>query len=367
MNTSLTSKIEKEEHGVLHLRSGFEKYKDFFRNLLLSEYFIVYLIILYVLVLLPFIPNLANPANLSNIASNMWPLLIIAIGQTFVLLVAGIDLSQTAVMGVTSVVGAMFITEKMLPAKFEASIFWGVFLSEHGGPMAGDPWGIPVAVIAMILVGIAIGAVNGFSVTVFRMPPFMVTLISMMFFSAFAIFLTRSENIIYLPEGFTTLGNGTIGNISIPFIIALVVAIIAHFILRYTLLGRWFYSIGINPKTSKISGIPTTKVIVMAYVFSGFCASVAAILYSARLEGGRPTLGGTLLLDIIGANVIGGNSLFGGKGKVLWTLFGVMFFILLSNTLNLFNLSHFTINIVKGSIILVAALFDVIRTKLVSN
>jgi ribose/xylose/arabinose/galactoside ABC-type transport system permease subunit len=102
-------------------------------------------------------------------------------------------------------------------------------------------------------------------------------------------------------------------------------------------------------------------------MFSGFCAAVASILYSARLEGGRPTLGDNLLLSVVGATVIGGTSLFGGKGKVKWTFFGVIFFVLLENSLTKMNLSAFYIDVVKGSVILLAALVDVTRTRLMAR
>jgi ribose/xylose/arabinose/galactoside ABC-type transport system permease subunit len=103
-------------------------------------------------------------------------------------------------------------------------------------------------------------------------------------------------------------------------------------------------------------------------MFAGFCAAVAAIIYSARLQGGRPTLGGgSLLLDIIGATVIGGTSLAGGKGKVTWTFVGVVFFVLLSNTLNSMGLSAFYIDVVRGGIILAAAALDVTRTRLLAR
>ncbi len=95
--------------------------------------------------------------------------------------------------------------------------------------------------------------------------------------------------------------------------------------------GRQVYAIGTNRRAAKVSGVPTVRVIILVYMFSGFCAAVAGILYSARLEGGRPTLGDNLLLDVVGATVIGGTSLFGGKGKIKWTFFGVMFFVLLEN------------------------------------
>jgi ribose/xylose/arabinose/galactoside ABC-type transport system permease subunit len=110
------------------------------------------------------------------------------------------------------------------------------------------------------------------------------------------------------------------------------------------------------------------RVVTLVFMFAGFCAAVAAILYSARLEGGRPTIGGGVaLLDIIGATVIGGTSLAGGKGKVSWTFIGVVFFVLLSNTLNYMRLSAFHIDVVKGAIILAAAFFNVMRTRLLAR
>jgi ribose/xylose/arabinose/galactoside ABC-type transport system permease subunit len=128
------------------------------------------------------------------------------------------------------------------------------------------------------------------------------------------------------------------------------------------------YSIGTNRRASNISGVPTQRTIILVYMFSGFCAAVASIMYSARLQIGQPSLGGgNLLLDIIGAAVIGGTSLFGGKGSVRGTLFGVAFFVLLLNILNAMRLSPFIIDAVKGLIILIAALFDITRSRLLNR
>jgi ribose/xylose/arabinose/galactoside ABC-type transport system permease subunit len=132
--------------------------------------------------------------------------------------------------------------------------------------------------------------------------------------------------------------------------------------------GRQMYSIGTNRRASEISGIPSRSVITRVYMFSGFCAAIAAILYSARLGFGQPSLGGgNLLLDIIGAAVIGGTSLFGGRGSVRGTLFGVAFFVLLLNILNAMRLSPFVIDAVKGGVILTAALLDITRTRLINR
>jgi ribose transport system permease protein len=108
-------------------------------------------------------------------------------------------------------------------------------------------------------------------------------------------------------------------------------------------------------------------VVVLAYVLSGFCAAVGSILYSARLEAGRPTLGRDLLLDVIGAAVIGGISLFGGKGKVLGAVYGVLFFVVLDNSLNKMPLDFYSIDIIKGCVILMAAVLDALRTRIAAN
>jgi ribose/xylose/arabinose/galactoside ABC-type transport system permease subunit len=344
--------------------------KSWFRQILLSDYFVLYLTIAYVLMLWPIIPPVMSTRNINNVLSNMWPLLVIASGQTFVLLVAGIDLSQTANMALTSVIGAVIMTNRVNPVLFEKSPLWGVWLNEDGSRLADSAWAMPVAVIVMLVIGLLIGLLNGVCVARLRMPPFMVTLIAMMFYSALAIYLPKSENIMGMPAAFVNLGRGKIFDLfgvevlTVPMLISLTLVALAIIFLSRTIFGRWIYATGFNPKASEISGIPTTKVIIMAYMLSGMFAAVGAALYSARMRMGRPTLGSSILLDIVGANVIGGVSLAGGKGSVRGTLLGVLFFVLLSNTLGLLNLSFHTIDIVKGLVILGACLLDVIRTRI---
>lgn len=353
-------------------------------DLVLSDFFVLYMSLAYVAVLAPFLPTLLAPGNVVNVLSNMWPLLVVAIGQTFVLAIGGIDLSQGSVVALASVVGAMLITTGTDPAVLSKAPVWGLVLSPEGGPLAGLPWGLLGAVAAMVAVAALVGLLNGTAVAALNMPAFMVTLVSMLTVSAFAIWLTQSENIAQLPANFVQLGKGDIVSIYIgaketsqiprreiysfvtyPMVIALGLALVAHVLLNATIFGRWVLSIGLNRKAAEISGIPVRRVIVTVYVIAAICAAVGSLLYSARLEAGRPTLGqGTFLLDVIGAAVIGGTSLFGGKAKIVWTFFGVLFFVLLSNTLNLMNLSAFQVDMVKGGVILGAALLDVLRTRL---
>ncbi len=356
--------------------------RRFFKRFLFSEYFILYISIAYFLILSVRIDALYQPLNLTNMLSNVWPLLAIATGQTIVLLIGGIDLSQTSIMAITSVAGAVIMSEQIDPMLFEKSPLWGTVLSEDGGLLAGYDASWVVAVGIMLLIGTLIGMLNGIAISRFQMPAFMVTLVTMSFFSALAIYVVKSENVRNLPEAYISLGKGDIISIYLgektreisrrdvlsfityPALIAAALAFTMNLILTRTVFGRHVYAVGTNRRAATVSGVPVARVTIMVYMLSGFCAAVASILYSARLEGGRPTLGDNLLLNIIGATVIGGTSLFGGKGKIKWTFFGVIFFVLLENSLTKMNLSAFYIDMVKGSIILVAALVDVTRTRL---
>lgn len=357
------------------------------RRLLVSEYFVLYLTITYFLAVALFFPALVEPRNLSNQLSNVWPLAAVAIGQTFVIIIAGIDLSLGATMGFASVAGAVVMTTAADKLLLGNSPLWGMLLTEQGGILAAHPLGAVAAVAVMLTVGLVIGCINGYFIARFRLPAFMMTLVTLMFFSSVAIWITQSQNIVNLPDSFNQLGSGDLVSVyfgekltpeikrrdilpfvTYPMLIALALAVVAHLVLSRSVFGRQVYAVGNNAKAAAISGIPVRRVIVIVFMIAGFCAAVAAVLYSARLEGGRPTIGGgSVLLDIIGATVIGGTSLSGGKGKIAWTMIGVLFFVLLSNTLNYMRLSAFHIDVVKGAIILAAALLDVLRTRLVAE
>jgi ribose/xylose/arabinose/galactoside ABC-type transport system permease subunit len=353
-------------------------------RVLLSDWFVLWLSLAYFVALMPFLPTLVTSANVANLLSNSWPLVVVALGQTFVMTIGGIDLSQGAVMGITSTLGAAVAATAADPDVLSKAPIWGLLISEEGGVLAGNVW---AAILVMLLAGAIIGAINGALIAWLDMPPFMVTLVSLITVGAFAIWLTQSENIRNLPETYVALGKGEIvsvyigpkeesqiprrqihGLIGYATLIAIALAIALHLLLERTAFGRQVLAVGANRKAAEISGVPVRRIIVLVFILSALCATVGAVLYSARLEAGRPTLGeGTFLLDVIGATVIGGTSLFGGKGKILWTVLGVLFFVLLSNTLNLMNLSTFHIDMVKGGVILAAALLDVARTHLLRS
>jgi ribose/xylose/arabinose/galactoside ABC-type transport system permease subunit len=344
------------------------------RRLLTSDYFVLYVSIVYVLVLAPFVSGLLATDNLRGVLTNMWPLLVIAIGQTFVLIGAGIDLSQTAVMALASVIGGALITQGVQADVFDKAPLYGVLMDDKGGLLNGVHGQMVLAILAMAVTGAVIGLLNGSAVSRLRLPPFMVTLVSLTFFGAVAIWLTKSERVGNLPLSYLDLSETPVHGwevgplmVTPAFLLAAGVVVVAHVLLSKTIFGRWLYAVGTNEPTARISGVPVARTLTLSYVFSGACAALGGMLYSSQLGIGQPSFDSNILLDIVGATVIGGTSLFGGKGKIKWTVFGVLFYALLANTLDLLDLAFYTVTIVKGSVILAAVLLDTVRQRLAGS
>jgi ribose transport system permease protein len=308
---------------------------------------VLFLTLGYFLAVWPMLPGFGK-ADLGNVFANMLPLLAVAIGQTVVLIGGGIDLSVTAVIGLSSVTGAYLMT-----AGPESAV---------GGPVP-----VGVGVCAMIGVGMVVGLLNGLFITLLKMPPFIVTLTMMMLVSGVAVWLTQSRNIWNLPESFTAISSGGIGLVPYALIVVAALALLMHLTLERSVYGQWLFAVGSNAKAALVSGVPVKRMIILSYVLCGACAAVSGILYTARLRTGSPVHGERILLDVIGAVVIGGTSLFGGRGKVLWTVFGVLFLTLLTITLNLLDLSYAVVMIVKGAVILAAAVLDLLRNRMLAG
>jgi ribose/xylose/arabinose/galactoside ABC-type transport system permease subunit len=319
--------------------SGFVAMKAWGRRAVASDFLILWVALGYAGVLAPFTPGFLTAGNGVNLLLALLPLLLVALGETVVLITGGIDLALPSVLAVASVAGASVMS-------------------------GGDGWvAVGVGVWVMLLAGGMIGLVNGVAVAGLRMPPFIVTLTTMMFFSGVAVWWTRAETVGGLPAAFNALG----GQLAWALVFAGLLAVGVHGLLSRTLWGRWLYAVGHNERASRVSGVPVVGVVISAYVLSGLLGGAGAVLFTAQAESGSPVLGERLLLDVVGAAVIGGTSLFGGRGKVIWTLFGVLFIKLIDNTLNLLGLSYFTIMMVKGGVILLAALLDGVRRRIVTD
>lgn len=319
------------------------------KRFVFSQHLILLLCVVYWLAMIPLVPNWLSTASLANVVSGMLPLLVVAIGETYVLITGQIDLSVTSVMAMSAVVGASVMTG-------------------DGGYLADSAMAAPVGVLIMLAVGAAVGALNGFCVTMLGMPSFMVTLASMMFLSGSAIWFnashTSTSSIGNLPEAFVMIGGATIGFLPhLELVVVVMVTLGAAMVLDRTVFGQSLYAVGINRKAAEVSGIRVRRVMFGAFVVCGICASITSIFLTSRLATGTPVLARGMLLDIVGAVVIGGTSLFGGKGRISWTVFGVLFLVLIDNSLRMRGESDTIVLIVKGSVILAAAIIDAARNR----
>ena len=310
---------------------------------LIEQPVLVLMVILF-LAVLPFRPEIASRANFEVLLLSTALLLVLALGQGFVLISGGIDLAVPAVMSLASVVGASLLAP--------------------GGLLEGTSVGVPVAVSVMLLLGAGVGALQGAAVAVLKMPSLLVSLASLMTLGGMATWYTHSQRIT-VPPGFVEIWYVRWLGIPCPLLIVLALAILAHLALSTTVFGRRLYAVGHSPRTSRVSGVPVARTLVLAYAISGFGAGLAAVLYTARLYTGSPQLAqNEVLMDCIGAAVIGGTSLFGGKGHVAGIALGALFLSLVSDSLNLLGLRHWHVIMVKGGVILLAAFLDSMHNRL---
>ena len=320
------------------------------RTLFLSEYVVLVLTGLYVLCLMPIVPEIASLDTAQEVLVAMLPLLILAIGQTFVLVIAGIDLSITSTIAMSSVVAASIMTADggYLGGKRAGPCrpAWRPSCSS-GSRSGAAQWVLHHAARHAGLYG-DVGGTNAA-----ERRRHLVHLVSLDFDQhrgpAGRLHRYRIRATSSVSTGPSSL---------LPF-----VALAAHYILARSILGRWLFAIGQNPRAALVSGVPVKRAMLAAYMLCAACAAIASIIYTGRLETGTPVLGQRVLLDVVGAAVIGGVSLFGGKGKVLWVVFGVLFLSVIDKGLQLLGLSQFVVFAVKGGVILLAAILDALRNR----
>ena len=222
---------------------------------------------------------------------------------------------------------------------------------------------VPVTIIVCILISMIIGLVNGVLISFLNLPPFIATLGTMSIVRGAAYTVTAGQPIYTFPTGFTAVA-GRVGGIPLwSTLIMVVVMVLGWYILKYTRVGRFTYAVGGNENCAKLSGIDLKKVKCFVYMFSGFCCGVAALLLTSRLDSAVPTNADGQEMDAIAAVVIGGTSMSGGEGSMVGTLIGILIIGIISNGLNLLGVAQGPQKMVKGLIIVVAVIIDVIRRK----
>jgi ribose transport system permease protein len=303
-----------------------------------NNWMTIAIFLIVVIAVAVFVPTFFQPANLINVARQSSIVGVVAIGMTFVILSGGIDLSVGSILALSGVSMAMFINAGMIPG---------------------------VAVLMALVIGVASGIVNGIGVAILKIQPFIVTLATTVAILGIALRVTNGGPQSFDNAGalFNFLGSGDVFGLPGPFLVFVIIAIIGMLTLRYLSFGRFLYAIGGSPEAARLSGVPTSRTLIIAYAVSGLAAGLAGVMTASRLGVGAPTAGGLANLDAITAVVIGGTSLMGGTGGALGTVFGALLLAVLSNLMNLIGISPFDQQIVKGVVIILAVLFAMQATR----
>ncbi len=273
--------------------------------------------------------------NMLNVLRQVSTNLFLAAAMTMILIAGGIDLSVGSVMGFVGVMTASLIA-------------WYQF------PFAP-------AIIIGLLIGIAIGAINGFIISSTTLPPFIVTYSISSIFRGLAYVYTGAQPIRVTDESYVNFGAGYLGPIPLPVIYLLVVVAVVYIILGRTQLGRHIYAIGGNVKAALYSGVNIKRVKMFIYMFAGLMAALAGLALSARMYSGQPKAGDGAEMDAIAAVVLGGSSMAGGAGRIGGTVIGVLIIGILGNGLNLMGIDSFWQMVLKGIVILVAVYVDYVK------
>lgn len=290
---------------------------------------------LWVLLILGIALSIASPVfatsnNLLNVGLATSVTALLAVGQTFVIILGEIDLSVGSALSFSAVVTALTL--------------------RHHSLLLG--------LLAGIGVGAGIGLVNGLLVTKTRMPSFIATLAMMSVLAGLALQATGGNPVSVSNYDFQNIGQAYAAGVPIPVWIMVIVFIVFGLLLARTRFGRYVYATGDNREAARLSGIPTAVVIVLAFVISGCLAALAGFIITARLSTAEPTAGTGMELESIAAVIIGGTSLAGGRGDMLGTVVGALILGVIDNGMNLLNVSPFLQSVVKGVVILLAVLLD---------
>ncbi|GAA5051464.1 ABC transporter permease [Nocardia callitridis] len=277
-------------------------------------------------------PSFLTADNLFNLGSQTSVNAVMAVGVTLVIITGGIDLSVGSVSALSGVLGVML-------------------MADYGfGPVLG--------ILGGIVIGALAGLVNGLLVSVVELPPFIATLGMLSVGRGLVLIATGAVAVFGAPDSFRLLGQGVLGPIPIPVLIIVVVAILGHVVLTRTRLGRYSYIMGSNMDAARLSGVPVRKHLTLVYVVSGALAGLGGMIAASRINSGQPNFGDGLELDVIAAVVIGGASLFGGRGTVLGSLIGAFLVAVIRNGAVQLDIGTFYQNVLIGVIIWLAVWWD---------
>ncbi len=276
-----------------------------------------------IIIIFILIPGFRTSGNISNLICRSVPLLSVSIGQTLVLLTAGIDLSVSSVLSLSTAIASTFM---------QYSIGLGALIS--------------------VSAGLSAGLVNGLAVTKLKVNPFLVTLSTNIIIGGISLYIRPYPGGI-IPIEFVNFITYKIGPIpSTAVILFAVITILSIVILRKTVFGRHLYAIGGNFEAARLAGINADRIMISAYILSGFFASLSGLYMAARMSCGDPSVGNPFQMESITAAVLGGTALTGGKGGAAGTVLGVILVVMLGNIFNLLNFNIFWQQVIRGIILL---------------
>ncbi len=281
-------------------------------------------------------------SNMSNVMRTAAFTIITAIGQAFLIIAGSWDISVGAVFSLGGVTAAALMAYYNVP-------IW-------------------VAIAVALIIGALVGAFNGFLVQVIKLPPFIATMGSMYAARGLCTGYTKGVSVYPLPEAFLTVGQEgiVIGNYEVPYVvvIAIVMAVLAGFILRYTTYGRKLYAAGGNGEAARLSGIPTVKIRFSAFVLTGILAALTGVLMASRVGSAQPNIGSGFEMTVVAACVIGGISMDGGAGSIIGIVMGSFFMAMISNGMTLVKIDAYWQQLVIGLVLIFACSLEYVRNRI---
>jgi len=284
-------------------------------------------------------PRFATISNFQNVVFQASILALTAFGQFFPVLTGGIDFTVGGQMALASIVGSLLMVK----------------------------FGLAVGIIGALLACCTVGMINGLIVVRFRTPPLVITLGMLWVITGITLMLSNGQRIYGLPKNFESMGTSQILGIPIAGVWAVLAFALCYFVLHHTIYGRYFYAVGANERTSRLSGIPVEASKVSAYIVSGLLAGSSGLVLTAALGSGQPNLGAELSIQNFVAVFIAGTRWGGGEGSIVKVIFGVFFVSTLANGLNILNVSTFTQMVISGLTLVLALSVDAIRNMRTSS
>ena len=290
-------------------------------------------LVLLAVILTLIAPNFLTAGNLRNVLWQVTAMGIIAIGQTFVILTGGIDLSVGGIAAVSAMAG-------------------GLLMTANGSEQ------VALGIMATLLIGLLAGTVNGLIIAYGRLAPFIVTLGMLSITNSLTYVISDAKSITGLPDAYRVWGRGEIAGVPLYLITFIVLFVLGQIFLSRTKPGRFIYAIGSNEEAARLAGVNVRVYKMLPYTITGFLCAIAAIILSGKLGAIDPDTGTGLELRTIAAVVIGGTSLFGGKGSLYGTLIGVFLIGFLNNGLNLLRVNAFWQGTAVGIVIILSVLVE---------